>query len=371
MDMLWTNSGDSHYLEPPDLFTKNLPPEIADRLPRTERDGDDEIVYIDGKTIRRKVPKPSEMTAKALKEFRDAMFQEGESNLTVRKRHLDEQGVWAEVVYPSRGLWYTEIEDPELVAAGCRVINDYVADSMFSEPRLVPTALLPLQSIEHTVVEAKRVAELGFKAVFIPTDPPRSTGLRWNSDIWEPLWALCEEAGLVPSVHIGSDAAGTRPYRNPGGAMLNYLETTYGGQKAAAQLTASGALERHPNLKVLISEGGAAWVPFVGDRLNEAFRQHHMFDENRLSRPPKDYLMNQVYASFQHDETAIPTLTAMGYRNIMFGTDYPHLEGTYPNTQEVLHGLLDGVDDATSDRIRCGAFLDLFPHVGRPATVAA
>ena len=59
-------------------------------------------------------------------------------------------------------------------------------------------------------------------------------------------------------------------------------------------------------------------------------------------------------------------MTAMGYRNVMFGTDYPHIEGTFPHTQKVLHELLDGTDAATSDRIRLGAFLELFPEVGAP-----
>ena len=103
-----------------------------------------------------------------------------------------------------------------------------------------------------------------------------------------------------------TDADGNRPYRNPGGALLNYLDTTFGGQKAAAQFVSGGALERHPKLRVLISEGGATWAPFVGDRLNEAYRQHPMFDDGRLPKPPKEYIMEQVYASFQHDETAVP-----------------------------------------------------------------
>ena len=114
-------------------------------------------------------------------------------------------------------------------------------------------------------------------------------------------------------VHIGTDADGNRPYRNPGGALLNYLDTTFGGQKAAAQFVAGGALERHPDLRVLISEGGATWAPFVGDRLNEAYRQHPMFDDGRLPKPPKEYIMEQVYASFQHDETAVPAYTGMGF----------------------------------------------------------
>ena len=111
---------------------------------------------------------------------------------------------------------------------------------------------------------------------------------------------------------------------------------------------------------------GATWVPFVGDRLNEAYRQHYMFDEGRLTRLPKDYIMSQVYSSFQHDETAVPAVSAMGYRNVMFGTDYPHIEGTFPHTQKVLHELLDGVDPEISYRIRIGAFLELFPTVGTP-----
>jgi predicted TIM-barrel fold metal-dependent hydrolase len=131
-------------------------------------------------------------------------------------------------------------------------------------------------------------------------------------------------------------------------------------------MIASGALERHPNLKVLVSEGGATWAPFLGDRMNEAYRQHHHFNNGEISMLPKEYINRQVYASFQHDETAIPAMTAMGFRNVMFGTGYPHLEGTFPHTQKVLHELFDGIDQATRDRICIGAFLDLFPHVGWP-----
>ena len=148
--------------------------------------------------------------------------------------------------------------------------------------------------------------------------------------------------------------------------MINYVNTTFGGQLAVVMMIASGALERHPDLKVLVSEGGATWAPFLGDRMNEAHRQHWMFNQDEVSMLPKEYINRQVYASFQHDETAIPAMTAMGFENVMFGTDYPHLEGVFPHTQKVLHELFDGVDDIVRDRITIGAFLDLFPSVGRP-----
>ncbi len=374
-NLLWTNSGDSHFIEPRDLFKANLPAELADRLPRSEKISDaEEIVHIDGKSFRRQLPRPPQpSTARALMEFSEAMQQggEGASKGTVRLEHLDDQGVWGEVVYPSLGLWYGLIDDPHLVAEAARVLNDHVHDELIrTSPRFVPTATLPLQSVELSVQEIHRCADLGFHAIFLPTEPAPSDPY-WNDDHWEPLWDACEEAGLVVGVHIGTDADGNRKYKNPGGALLNYLDTSFGGQKAAAQFVAGGALERHPDLRVLISEGGATWAPFIGDRLNEAYRQHHMFNDGRLTKPPKDYIMEQVYASFQHDETAVPAFTGMGFHNILFGTDYPHIEGTYPHTQKVLAEVFAGVADDVSYRIRIGAFLELFPSVGEPAEFAA
>ena len=117
---------------------------------------------------------------------------------------------------------------------------------------------------------------------------------------------------------------------------------------------------------MLISEGGATWVPFLGDRMNEAYRQHGMFVRPTLSLLPKELLYRQVYASFQHDESAPAALTAMGYPNVMWGSDYPHLEGTYGHTQKTLHELFDNLDPAASERIRFGAFKELFPHVSDP-----
>ena len=107
-------------------------------------------------------------------------------------------------------------------------------------------------------------------------------------------------------------------------------------------------------------------MPFLGDRMNEAYRQHGMFVRPTLSMLPKEMLYRQVYASFQHDESAPAAVTAMGYPNVMWGSDYPHLEGTYGHTQKTLHELFDDIDPAASERIRFGAFKELFPHVSDP-----
>ena len=131
-------------------------------------------------------------------------------------------------------------------------------------------------------------------------------------------------------------------------------------------LVASGALDRHPDLKVLVAEGGATWVPQLADRMDEGYRQHSSFVRPTLSRLPSEILFTQVYASFQHDRSASFAMTAMGYPNVVWGSDYPHLEGTYGHTQKTLHELFDDLDPQASHRIRIGAFKELFPHVSDP-----
>jgi predicted TIM-barrel fold metal-dependent hydrolase len=128
-------------------------------------------------------------------------------------------------------------------------------------------------------------------------------------------------------------------------------------------MISSGVFERHPTLRAIVSEGGATWGPFVADRLDEAYRQHAAMVRPRLSRLPSEYLYENVYASFQHDRSAVAAVTAMGWRNVCWGSDYPHTEGTFGHTQKTLHELFGDVDPETRERITQGAFRELFPHV--------
>jgi len=373
--MIWANSGDSHFLEPENLWRDNVARQYAELMPHSvvDPDGEWETVHVDGQSFRRKLPGPAQL------EFLAASSRApGATDAVKRLVDLDHEGIWGEVVFPSLGMWNASFRTPEALQAAIRVSNDWAASEIMAvSPRLVPTAQVSMLSIPDAVAELERAAGVGFRCVFLPTTPPPRTP-DYHRDDWEPFWTAAEQAGVVIGFHIGTDpldlAAGDAPgfvYRGPGGAVLNYTETTFSGQRAAMKMVASGALDRHPGLRVLISEGGATWVPFLGDRMTEGYRQHSMMVRPKLSRSPKEILYAQVYASFQHDETAVAAVTAMGYRNVLWGSDYPHMEGTWGHTQDTLHGLFDGVDPATTHRITRGAFLELFPEVGEPAALAA
>lgn len=179
---------------------------------------------------------------------------------------------------------------------------------------------------------------------------------------------MLDETGLVLGFHIGTEPHDATTFhgayfRGAGGALLNYMETTYGGQRAAAKMIASGVFDRRPSLKVIVSEGGATWGPFVADRLDEAYRQHASAVRPTLTRLPSEYLYENIYASFQHDRSAVAANWAMGWKNVCWGSDSPHLEGTYGHTQRTLHELSDDVDAETRQHITVGAFEELFPHV--------
>ncbi|HVW42941.1 MAG TPA: amidohydrolase family protein [Amycolatopsis sp.] len=375
MEKIWANSGDSHFLEPESLWRDSLPPRLAELVPRAEKDPDGqwETVHIDGMSFRRKLP-----TGKAL-EFQEASSRApGAGDVTKRITDLDQEGIWSELVFPSLGMWSSSFRTSEVLREALKVSNDWAYETIDkSNPRLVSTAQVSTLDINDAVTELERCAEMGYRAVFMPVTP-HPLQKDYNRDEWEPFWAAAEAANIVIAFHIGTDpidlAAGGSAgvvYRGPGGAVLNYTETTFGGQRAVMKLVASGALDRHENLKVLVSEGGATWVPFVADRMMEGYRQHAMAVRPKLKREPKEIIYSQVYASFQHDESAVAACTAMGFNNVMWGSDYPHMEGTYGHTQETLHHLFDGVDPKVKERITVGAFRELFPQVPELPKTAA
>lgn len=378
---IWAHSGDSHFNEPKDLWTDILPKDLAARMPWTEEISEDmQLIHVDGKEYKFPIPKIMKRRSDGKLSIAELSSKPaGSHDLKARMLDLDNEGVWAEVVYSSIGIWEGMIEDRDLIRKAAGAENEWKVKEVqgIAPDRLIAVASIPMRNVEDAVAEAKHAADIGMYAVGLPTPTlPNSRNFdkdlpQLNSDYWEPLWATLEETGLVGAFHIGADASEHTMYSGPGGAILNYTNSTYSGQRAAMVLVACGALDRHPKLKVLISEGGASWVPFLADRMEEGYRQHAMFVKPKLNRSPKEILYSQVYCSFQHENSAIAALTASGYQNVMFGSDYPHLEGTFGHTQETLHELFEGQSADVIERVATGSFQELFPHVSSPPTVAA
>jgi predicted TIM-barrel fold metal-dependent hydrolase len=342
MSTITVNSADSHVMEPDDLWTANMPQEFSAGALRVENAADGfEHIIINGKLMRRESPAMLERTTPP-----------GVRDPAARLHDLDAQGVRFELLFPSRGLWLWCAQDAGFAAASVRVYNDWIHDSfMRSSPRFIGAAMISLMDVPTAQAEMIRAKEMGFKALTLPCTPPM--GLQFNSVEFEPVWSTAEELEIPLCFHVGT---GIDPVvaRGPGGAVINYVETFHPAQRAVANLVASGVLERHPKLQVAFIEGGASWLASLCERMDEGYRQHEIFARPKLTMLPSDYVRRQVHASFQRDRAALRTTDITGLGAVMFGTDYPHMEGTWPKTQETLAEIFDGASDEVRDAVAGG-----------------
>ncbi|HUR78096.1 MAG TPA: hypothetical protein VMZ22_09125, partial [Acidimicrobiales bacterium] len=201
-EKLWANSGDSHIVEPLNLFEK-LPEHVRDRMPRSVKDpsGEFETIYVDGQQFRREMPKPDATKPKPKKGFgginarpigttdEDFINRVVDGNDAMhRLQDLDGEGVWAEVIYPGLGIWQFNIRTPEVARLGARLINDFAGHFQSKSPRFVCCATVPLADVGDAVAEVKRCKHEGFLIGFLPVRPPLGRP-DWHHDEWAPLWA--------------------------------------------------------------------------------------------------------------------------------------------------------------------------------------
>ena len=114
--------------------------------------------------------------------------------------------------------------------------------------------------------------------------------------------------------------------------------------RAAALLSCSGILERHPGLHIVLVEVNAGWMAWTMSTLDEYYQAHAGWSKPKLAELPSYYIRRQVHATFQDDPVALRNVELTGSDCLLWGNDFPHPESTYPNSNKVLDDLLDGVD---------------------------
>ncbi len=334
-------SADSHVIEPSGLWLENLPQSLKNLAPQTKKQKTrsgraQEVIYVDGRAVRYEPP-----------DFQEDMRPPGAFDPKARLDDMDSQGVAAELLFPSVGLWCYLIESADVAIESASVYNDWLLDAfMKTSPRYIGSAMIPVVSIDDAIGEVRRTAGLGFRSAMLPCTPPTP----YNDDRYEPLWKALSDCGMHPTLHVGT---GSDPMvtRGAGGAIINYTETAIPMMRSVLYIVSSGVLDRHPDLHLLCVEGGASWLPGLMERMDEAYAQHAAWVKPPLTRSPSQIVREQVHVTFQHDKAVLLTLDITGVESIMWGSDYPHLEGTWPHTQERLAEIFGGADPAVREAI--------------------
>jgi predicted TIM-barrel fold metal-dependent hydrolase len=289
----------------------------------------------------------------------------------VRNELLDREGVAAEVLFPDADVLGTgrlasspfgtglagSSDTPQEAIAGSRAHNRWLADFVSGEPhRRIGVAVIPaiIPDMDTVVSLVREAADLGHRGILIPTrwfDRPS-----YNDPIYEPLWAVTEELGLVLHTHSGAGPTDIGP--GPGMLPIYASEAGWWAGRPLAVLIWGGVFERHPGLRFSMAENGAWWVPDLIRKMDEKWIGGHntrkfgnAFREG-LTMMPSEYLdRNCFFAASTPGVDDIDRRHLIGVGNLMWGNDLPHPEGTFPYTRYWIHERLKDIPETEARRI--------------------
>ena len=296
---------------------------------------------------------------------------------------MDFDGVDVQVMHPNLSLFGLYSDDHELSMAHARVYNDYVVERFTPYfDRIAPTAPVPLTDIDDAVAEIERVAAAGFRAILLPATPPQP----YYSREFDPVWSAAQANGVHVFIHtqtggvkVNDTTATTlkvvmeqaaqvnQPMTEKSASKRMITQCVYGPmvpQQVMCELIGGGVAERYPDLHFALIEFNAhwlaslvgsmdkCWVTGIGqdadwwignwDKTRPADDQPHMAQLFRLNEKwpypltPSEYVRRQFHVSFQDDPIAVACRHVTGMSTIIWGNDYPHAEGTFRGSRELI-----------------------------------
>jgi predicted TIM-barrel fold metal-dependent hydrolase len=353
-------SSDSHVFEPPDLWTKRIDAGFRDRAPRMQRiDGADQLVVeadqvisgiglISNAGARFEAPE----TISGQGRFEDVPRGGYDPDQHLADMRLD--GVAGEVLYPSQGLFYFRVTDTPLMSAIFRAYNDWLAEFCRRDPaRLKGIAMVNLDDVADGIRELERAARLGLAGAMITEYPLEHR--RYDQPEYEPFWAAAASIGMPLSLHTATRRQGK--IRGAGEKTLRDASSrstkAFYPALSLCDMIFSGVFERHPALTLAIVEFELSWAPNILASMDYTYRERHGEAIYRFKdgMRPSDFFHRNVVLSFQEDAVGIRLRDVIGVDNMMWGSDYPHSESTFPRSRKILEDILAGVPDDEGAKI--------------------
>jgi len=341
-------SCDAHIVEPADLFTKNMSEHnqqwapnavIDDKGMRANRLGETVLFKIPANFHTHKVGEANDLDTR----------RRGVRDLGLRFADMERDGVDAELCFPSLGLLAPSIPDREAALEAARIYNDWAWDYLDGvRNKLIPAAIMPLVDMDDAQAELERVIAKGYRAIMMPPVSVDSTP-KYNDPAWDRFFATCAKVGIPLVFHTGVGVINIRALRGPGGALFNYTRQMNDAVDVIAALVGGGVLDRNPDAHVLFVECGAGWLLGLAERMDEVYEGHAPMVQPKLSRKPSEIVRDQVHCSFQNDPGCLLTYKLLSIDNFLFATDYPHSEGTFPFSRQLVEKMFDHVPDITEE----------------------
>jgi predicted TIM-barrel fold metal-dependent hydrolase len=335
-------SADSHVIEPGDLWTSKLKGRFGDAAPN--------------------------FSARANNDTRGM-------DPTRRLSEMMEDGVSAEVLYPTRGLGLFGIEDPALQEACFEVYNDWIMDYCSVNPdRLVGIPCIPIYDVNKGIKEMERCLKQGMKGALIWEVPHPDYPL--SSPHYEPFWEAAQDLGAPINVHILTGFNYTRNNPNRHGGIDHYRDTV--NHKVAEAVDALfnliffGILDRYPRLKFVIVESEIGWIPFFLQQWDYYAKRHAKVSPLPFEHEPSFYFHRQVWATFFNDAVGGHLFDWFGQDKFMWSSDFPHPNSTWPNSDKVIARDMGNLPKEVQEKLLCTNVAKLYDlPIPEPAVVPA
>ncbi len=344
-------SSDNHVMEPSDLWTGRIESKFRGREPSVTALADgSEWWFCDGvkgqfvaagSQAGVRFEEPEKLTSSGVSED----IPPGGYIPEAHVKDMDIDGLDVSIVYPTVGLQlYATVRDSELLSACFRAYNDWVAEFCAPFPnRIKGIAMINVDDVQDGIREMTRGAKMGLAGAMITLFPPEDKG--YDSPIYEPLWAAAQDLDMPLSLHISTNRPGPgQQWENVDTLKTSFIcNVDHWVRVSLADIIYSGVFERYPKLMIGSVEQELSWVPHFLDRLDYNYTQRAVGDAAYRFKGqalPTEFFHSNVFLGFQEDALGIRDRDIIGVDCIMWGSDYPHIEGTFPRSREIIEEIL-------------------------------
>ncbi|ETX00623.1 MAG: hypothetical protein ETSY1_10520 [Candidatus Entotheonella factor] len=366
IDLIWL---------PHDLFTTNATAAMKDRMPYVI-EAEDGLRWVSkkgsqfglvngmGSAGRPYIPGQIQRSDRMAAE---GIYEDGKKGIrrmtdpALRIKDQDRDGIQAEVLYGVLGAGI-RLQDPEAAVEVCRIYNQWLQDFTKHDPdRLIGLASLPAGDVNAAKEEVLRAGKLGLKGLEFATTHEMTP--LWDP-YWEPLWQAIDEVSLPIHFHTTGNKRPPMDENLPQRAKRAAAATGITNFQLFTSnflcgMIFAGVLERYRNVRVVLGESGIGWIPYVLDRMDYEWEDQFKSDLD-LTMKPSEYWYRQCKATFQYDEIGVLLLDKLGAECIMWGNDFPHPDGVWPDSLEYIERQFGHLDPEVKHKIICQNAMDFY-----------
>lgn len=365
---------DAHCDPPYEMWADYLPAHLRELAPRIEHGDEHDWIVFEGK--KRPVMMISNQAGRKGQEFK-MVGRRSEMRPVwlprTRLTDMDQDGIDAAVMFGGGPLPTMNVE---LYLASFEAYNRWLWDFCAADRRrLIPVAYVPLRDVDETLRFVREATRMGFRSVNIPAFPMAKDAISSSIEVralnraqsaaltgdpgggrsyadpeFDPLWATLEELDMTVTMHLGG--------RVPRFGEKRYFLADMPMSKVAmiepiAIFIFNAIFQKYPNLRLVTVESGSGWMAWVAEYMDRTWEKQRYWTESTLTEKPSFYMDRQVYSSFINDRTGILARNLPGGHNIMWSSDYPHSETTWPHSHDVIARDFVDIPEADIREIIC------------------